>query len=116
MGRSMVSPLGLFMQPRIPASWRICLNGPRAAVGHHVDRVQAEEVPLHGVRDLVGGLLPELHDLLVALLGLISPKAKNSSTSSTLAYLAMISLFVGGTTMSFLDTVSPTRWRSGPAP
>ncbi len=30
IGRSMVSPFGLFMQPRIPASWRICLNDPRA--------------------------------------------------------------------------------------
>ena len=40
--------------------------------------------------------------------GLISPKAKNSSTSSTLAsYLEMISPLVGGTTMSFFETVRP---------
>ena len=30
IGRSIVSPFGLFMQPRIPASWRICLKEPRA--------------------------------------------------------------------------------------
>ncbi len=30
IGRSMVSPLGLFIRPRMPASWRICLNDPRA--------------------------------------------------------------------------------------
>ena len=30
IGRSMISPFGLAMSPRIPASWRICLNDPRA--------------------------------------------------------------------------------------
>ena len=30
IGRSMYSPFGLAMTPRIPASWRICLNDPRA--------------------------------------------------------------------------------------
>ena len=30
IGRSMVSPFGLVMHPRMPASWRICLNDPRA--------------------------------------------------------------------------------------
>ena len=30
IGRSMISPFGLAMRPRIPASWRICLNDPRA--------------------------------------------------------------------------------------
>ena len=30
IGRSMISPFGLAIRPRIPASWRICLNEPRA--------------------------------------------------------------------------------------
>ena len=30
IGRSMISPFGFAMRPRIPASWRICLNDPRA--------------------------------------------------------------------------------------
>jgi len=30
IGRSMISPFGLAIRPRIPASWRICLKEPRA--------------------------------------------------------------------------------------
>ena len=30
IGRSMISPFGFAMRPRIPASWRIWLNDPRA--------------------------------------------------------------------------------------
>ena len=30
IGRSMISPFGLDMRPRMPASWRICLAEPRA--------------------------------------------------------------------------------------
>ena len=30
IGRSMISPFGFAIRPRIPASWRICLNDPRA--------------------------------------------------------------------------------------
>ena len=30
IGRSMISPFGFAMRPRMPASWRICLNEPRA--------------------------------------------------------------------------------------
>ena len=30
IGRSMISPFGEAMRPRMPASWRICLNEPRA--------------------------------------------------------------------------------------
>ena len=30
IGRSMISPFGLAIRPRMPASWRICLNEPRA--------------------------------------------------------------------------------------
>ena len=30
IGRSMISPFGLAIRPRMPASWRICENEPRA--------------------------------------------------------------------------------------
>jgi hypothetical protein len=30
IGRSMISPLGLAISPRMPASCRICVNDPRA--------------------------------------------------------------------------------------
>ena len=30
IGRSMISPFGFAIRPRIPASWRIWLNDPRA--------------------------------------------------------------------------------------
>ena len=30
IGRSMISPFGLAIKPRMPASWRIWLNDPRA--------------------------------------------------------------------------------------
>ena len=30
IGRSMISPFGLVMGPRMPASWRIWVNDPRA--------------------------------------------------------------------------------------
>ena len=30
IGRSMISPFGFAIRPRMPASWRICLNDPRA--------------------------------------------------------------------------------------
>ena len=30
IGRSMISPFGFAIRPRMPASWRICLKDPRA--------------------------------------------------------------------------------------
>ena len=56
IGRSMISPFGLAIRPRMPASWRICLNEPRAPelaimkMGFSV-----VEVVLHRLADLVGG-------------------------------------------------------------
>src|SRR6185437_11471231 len=38
-----------------------------SGVGHHVDRVQLVEVAVHGLADVVGGLVPQGHDLLVPL-------------------------------------------------
>jgi hypothetical protein len=32
IGRSMISPFGLAMSPRMPANWRICLNEPRGVL------------------------------------------------------------------------------------
>jgi hypothetical protein len=56
----------------MPASWRICLNEPRApGLGHHVDGVELVhllDVADHRVGDLVGRLVPEVGHLDVALL------------------------------------------------
>ena len=68
IGRSMISPFGFAIRPRMPASWRICLNEPRAPelaimkIGFSSSRF----VP-HRVGDLVGRLRPDVDDRLVAL-------------------------------------------------
>ena len=69
IGRSMISPFGFAIRPRMPASWRICLNDPRApGVRHHEDGVQLVERALHGLGNRVGRLRPDVDDRLVALL------------------------------------------------
>src|SRR5437868_1600817 len=54
-----VSRMALAMTSRLPSGVR---------VGHHVDRVALGEVRLHGVLHLVGGLGPDLDQLLPTLL------------------------------------------------
>ena len=59
IGRSMISPFGLAIRPRMPASWRICLNEPRAPelaimkIGFSSWRLSSI-----ALRDLLGGLVP----------------------------------------------------------
>src|SRR2546430_13119187 len=51
----------------------LLLAAPRAGVGHHVDRVElaalltALELPEHLLRDELGGVRPDVDDLVVAL-------------------------------------------------
>ena len=69
IGRSMISPFGLAIRPRMPASWRICLNEPRAPeLAIMKMGFSSCEVVLHRLADLVGGRVPLLDDRLVALL------------------------------------------------
>ena len=69
IGRSMISPFGLAIRPRMPASWRICLNDPRAPelaimkMGLRWSRLSSI-----ASADLVGGRVPLVGDRLVALL------------------------------------------------
>ena len=71
----MISPDGLAIRPRMPASCRICcFDAARAGVGHDVDRVEvpARLVELlhlaeHRVGDLLGDVRPDGDDLVVAL-------------------------------------------------
>jgi len=68
IGRSMISPFGLAISPRIPASWRICLNDRARRSWHHVDRLSVSEVVLHRLGNLLGRLGPLVGDRDVALL------------------------------------------------
>ena len=73
IGRSMISPDGLAIRPRMPAS---CLHllavAARAGIHHQEDGVQllaalvVLERPEHDVRDLVAGVGPDVDDLVVA--------------------------------------------------
>ena len=69
IGRSMISPFGLAMRPRMPASWRICDIEPRAPelaimkIGFSGSKFSS-----HRLGDLVGRLRPLVDDQLVALL------------------------------------------------
>ena len=84
IGVSMISPDGLAIRPRMPASCRICCGAAAGArVGHHEDRVEARrrccscprrpstvvgaELAQHLVGDAVGDLGPDVDDLVVAL-------------------------------------------------
>ncbi len=69
IGRSMISPFGLAIRPRMPASWRICLNEPRAPeLAIMKIGLSVVEVRDHRLGDLVGRGVPLLDDRLVALL------------------------------------------------
>jgi hypothetical protein len=115
IGRSMISPFGLAMRPRMPASWRICLNEPRApGVGHHEDGVQLVQVVLHGLPHLVGGRVPLLDDRLVALLLGDEPRVVLVEDLSDLALVALEDSLLGGRiTTSFLEIVIPARLAQG---
>ena len=61
IGVSMISPEGLAIRPRMPASWRICCgDAARARVGHDVDRVEAAGASALAVASSVDRLGAEL--------------------------------------------------------
>ena len=110
IGRSMISPFGLAIRPRMPASWRICLNDPRAPelaimkIGFSSSRLL-----LHRLADLVGCRGPLLDDLLVALLLRRSGPCRTGpgSRRPRPRMRSRISSLSGGMTTSFLETVMP---------
>ena len=74
MGRSMISPLGLAIKPRMPASCRTCWRLPRAPestikwIGLNSLRSSIFlDLAEHHVGDLIAGVRPDIDDLVVAL-------------------------------------------------
>ena len=109
IGRSMISPFGLAIRPRMPASWRICLNEPRAPelaimkMGFSSSRFSSI-----ASRDLVGRGGPLLDDGLVALLLGDQARVVLAPDLGDLALVAVEDLrLFGGTTTSFLEIVMP---------
>ena len=60
IGVSMISPDGLAIRPRMPASCRICCGrAARARVGHDVDRVERRRsLLLAGLASLISSSVP----------------------------------------------------------
>ena len=110
IGRSMISPFGLAISPRMPASWRICLNEPRAPelaimkMGFSSSKCSSMAAATSSVRRvpdpddrLVALLLgDQAHVVLVVDLGDLGPRT-----------CSRISCLLGGMTTSFLETVMP---------
>ena len=109
IGRSMISPFGLAMQPRMPASWRICLNDPRAPelaimkMGFRRNRCSCMASATSSVASSHRFTTRSCRSSAV-----MRPSAKKSSNLCTSAsYLARISGFSGGITTSFFEIVMP---------
>ena len=109
IGRSMISPFGLAIRPRIPASWRICLNDPRAPelaimkIGLSVSRFAIIASATSSVAAFHCSTTASWRSSWV-----ISPSSYWPVISPTRwSYLSRICCFSGGTTTSFLEIVIP---------
>ena len=109
IGRSMISPFGLAIRPRMPASWRICLNEPRAPelaimkIGLSSSRFATIASATSSVAAFHCSTTASWRSSWV-----IRPVSYWSVISATSAsYLSRISCFSGGTTTSFLEIVMP---------
>ena len=109
IGRSMISPFGLAIRPRIPASWRICLKEPRAPelaimkMGFRWSRLRCIASPTSSVAAVHFSMTASLRSSCeirpVSYWSWIAPTS--ASTASRIFSLS------GGMTTSFLDTVIP---------
>ena len=109
IGRSMISPFGLAIRPRIPASWRICLNDPRAPelaimkIGFSLWRFASMASATASVASVQMSMIDSLRSSSV-----MRPRSYCCSTRPTRSsYAARISSLSGGITMSFFETVTP---------
>ena len=109
IGRSMISPFGLAMRPRMPASWRICLKEPRAPelaimkMGFSSSRCSAIASPTTSVASFHLAVTFSLRSSSE-----IRPMSYWSWISATCASKpARISCLLGGVMTSFLLTVTP---------
>ena len=111
IGRSMISPFGFAMSPRIPASWRICLNEPRAPelaimkMGFRWSRLSCIAWPTSSVAAVHFSTTASLRSSWV-----IRPVSYCSWISATLdSNPSRIFSLSGGITTSFLEIVMPAR-------
>ena len=109
IGRSMISPFGLAMRPRMPASWRICLNEPRAPelaimkMGFSSSKLSCIASATASVASVHLSTTASWRSSCV-----IRPMSYWSWISATSASKpARISPFSGGITTSFLEIVMP---------
>ncbi len=116
IGRSMISPFGLAIRPRMPASWRICLNEPRAPelaimkMGFSSSRCSCIASPTSSVAPFHLSITASLRSSWE--IRPMSYWSRMSATSDSIR--SRISSFLGGITTSFLDTVMPAwlaKWK-----
>ena len=112
IGRGMISPFGLATRPRMAgdlADLHHVSAGTR--VDHHVDRVRLVEGRLHRLGDLVGGLRPDLDELLTTLVvgDQTALELLLDLGGLLLEDLAGSRPCVGGVTTSSMETVTPER-------
>ncbi len=109
IGRSMISPFGLATRPRIAASWRICVNEPRAPelaimkIGFSSRRFFSIAAATASVASVQIVVMISWRSSSV-----MRPRSYCCSTRCTRSSCSpRIASFSGGTTMSFFDTVTP---------
>src|SRR5438034_152198 len=109
IGRSMISPFGSAIRPRMPASWRICLKDPRAPelaimkIGFSSSSVASIASATVSVPSVQIATIDSCRSDSV-----ISPRSYCASTSPTRAsYRARICSLSAGMTMSFFEIVIP---------
>ncbi len=109
IGRSMISPFGLAMRPRMPASWRICLIEPRAPdvaiimIGLRASKCSRIASATSSVASVHFSTTSSWRSSCV-----IRPMSYWSWISATSpSYFLRISCFCGGITTSFFEIVMP---------
>ena len=111
IGRSMISPFGFAMSPRMPASWRICVNEPRAPelAIMKIGFSSSSEFSIASATVSVASV-QRFTMISCRSSSVIRPRACWSSTVFTRASKPWrISSFSGGMTTSFFDTEIPAR-------
>ena len=111
IGRSMISPFGFAIRPRMPASWRICVNEPRAPelaimkIGFSSSSAFSIAVATVSVASV-----QRLTMISCRSSSVIRPRACWPSTVATRpSKSSRIASLSGGITTSFFDTEMPAR-------
>ena len=113
IGRSMISPFGFAIRPRMPGELAdLVERSAGARVGHHEDRVRLVEVVLHRVGDR--RRWPPSRSSTIALVALLLGDQAALVLRSTFATSLLVAArgsppSSGGMTMSFFEIVMPAR-------